>query len=358
MNSIGQLLRLTTFGESHGKAMGGILDGMPPGFNIDFDKVQAFIDRRRPGTSENVTARKESDIPQFLSGISSDGITLGTPIGFMIPNSDTRSGDYDENAGKYRPSHADFTYQAKYGIREHRGGGRASARETVSWVTAAALAEQWLEQLEIKFHAQLTAAGDVAIDDPFRFLREGKSSGIYAPEDKIQAIMDQILMAKRSGDSVGGRVSCVITGMPPGIGDPVFDKLHSSLAAAMMSINAAKAFEYGLGIESASARGKEVADLFTALGPRGEAVTQTNYSGGIQGGISNGMPIYFNVWFKPTPTVAGDYPTLDTSGNNAVIRNKGRHDPCVALRAVPIVEALAILVTGDALLRRNAYLFC
>lgn len=350
MNTFGSNLRLTTFGESHGPAMGGIIDGFPAGFKVDFDKLYDEIAKRRPGSSPLVTARKETDKPEFLSGLSSEGITLGTPIGFIVRNSDHRSSDYEEIRHIYRPNHADYTYMARYGLRDHRGGGRASARETVNWVVAGALATQWLESKGIRITALLTAAGGVdftslivnkLMENPEAELR------ISLPDNCKELINEKIMEAKKSGNSIGGKVACVIDGVPPGIGNPVFGKLHASLAAAMMSINAAKGFEYGLGFASASANGHDYADRFIPTEDEKALKTATNYSGGIQGGISNGMPIYFNVGFKPTPTIMMPQSTVDDQGHFATLQPRGRHDPCVAVRAVPVVKAMAALVIAD-----------
>lgn len=353
MNTFGRRLRLTTFGESHGPAMGGIIDGFPAGFKIDFDLLYEEVAKRRPGQSALVTARKESDRPEFLSGISPEGITLGTPIGFIVRNSDHHSSDYDEMANIYRPNHADYTYIKRYGRRDHRGGGRQSARETVNWVVAGALAGQWLSQRGIEIEAALTQTGNITAGDVFHDLMTAPefAKGIYvSPEIKSQ-MEEAVMKVKKAGDSIGGRVSCLITGMPAGYGNPVFDKLHAALAAAMMSINAAKGFEYGLGFAAAGASGSETADRFIPLDDPSQPLhTSTNYSGGIQGGISNGMAIFFNVAFKPTPTLLRPLETVDIKGKRATIRPAGRHDPCVAVRAVPVVKAMAALVIADHLL--------
>ena len=320
MNSIGQLIRLSTFGESHGPAMGGVLDGMPPLVHIDPERLQREVDRRRPGVQPNTSPRKETDQVEILSGINPEGLTLGTPIGFIVRNRDARSGDYDRYATAYRPNHADFTYQEKYGIRDPRGGGRQSARETVSWVVAGALCRQWLETRGISVEARFEETRNVA-------------------------------ETARKGDSAGGVVHCTIKGMPVGVGEPVFDKLHARLAAAMMSINAAKAFEYGDGFQAASMLGSESMDRFTSAEERsnGADVCASNHSGGVQGGISNGMPIEFTVYFKPTPTLMMPVETVDMEGNAITLPPKGRHDPCVAIRAVPVVEAMALLTVADLL---------
>lgn len=350
MNTFGRNLTLTTFGESHGPAVGGVLDGFPPGFAIDFDAVAAEMSRRRPGASPAVSARNEKDRVEFLSGFSPDGVTLGTPIAFMIRNTDARSGDYDRLKGVYRPNHADLTYEMKYGIRDHRGGGRASARETASWVAAGALARQWLSSIGITVRAVLSGAGPVADDGIMRRLAEMSSEcRLSVSEQLSDEMMREVLAAKKRGDSIGGKVTCLVTGIPAGVGDPVFDKLQSRLAAAMTGINAVKGFEYGLGFAAASACGSETADRLTAISG-GHAVTATNFSGGIQGGISNGMPVFFSVAFKPTPTLMMPMQSLDRSGRPVTIEPAGRHDPCVAVRGVPVVEAMAALTVADLML--------
>lgn len=334
--------------------MGGIIDGFPAGFKIDFEALQKEIDKRRPGTSALVTARNEADRPEFLSGISPEGVTLGTPIGFIIRNADHHSSDYDEMARLYRPNHADYTYMKRYGIRDHRGGGRASARETVNWVVAGALAQQWLKAKGIDIDAILVGAGGEDFSAELLSLFYDNYPDLLPLKldpTQEERLSYQILQAKKSGNSVGGRVICAITGMPPGIGNPVFGKLHAALAAAMMSINAAKGFEYGLGGTASYADGDKSADIFLPVEKEGEDLkTATNYSGGIQGGISNGMPIYFQVFFKPTPTLMRQLDTVDTEGHATVLKPAGRHDPCVAVRAVPVVKAMAALVIADFLL--------
>ncbi len=352
MNTFGKNLTLTTFGESHGPAMGGVIDGFPAGFKIDFDSLLKEIAKRRPGQSALVTARNESDMPEFLSGISPEGVTLGSPIGFIVRNSDHHSSDYDEMARVYRPNHADYTYIERYGIRDHRGGGRSSARETVNWVVAGALAAQWLESKGIVIEAVLSQVGSVTAGDIFDSLMTNPEKPICLevnPDLKL-AMEEEVVLARKAGDSIGGRVSCLISGMPAGIGNPVAGKLHAALASAMMSINAAKGFEYGLGFRAASSRGSETADRFMpASDHEGKIMTATDYSGGIQGGISNGMPIFFSVAFKPTPTLMMPVETVDTKGNPTVLKPAGRHDPCVAVRAVPVVKAMAALVIADFL---------
>lgn len=351
MNTFGQKLRLTTFGESHGPAIGGIIDGFPSGFKIDFDKIQQEMAKRAPGSSPFVTQRKETDEPEFLSGISEDGITLGSPIGFIIRNRDTRSKDYSESAHKYRPNHADFTYTAKYGVRDYKGGGRASARETANWVLAGALALQWLENKGIGISTALTGVGECSYTEEIinKFcLHPDDNRIIEVPLEIEEKFKEIILKAKNNGDSVGGCVSAVVTGLKEGIGNPIFDKLQARLALAMMSINAAKAFEYGSGTLSSRKYGSDTADLMYSQD--GQILTSTNFSGGIQGGITNGMPIFFNVHFKPTPTIMKEMPTVDENLVETVIKMKGRHDPCVALRAVPVVRAMAALVVTDFIL--------
>lgn len=318
MNTFGQYIRLTTFGESHGAAMGGILDGMPSLVKIDFERVQAELDRRAPGKNPLTSQRKEPDKVELLSGFSPDGVTLGTPIGFIVRNQDQRPEDYKKYQKAFRPNHADFTYYTKYGIHDFRGGGRASARETVSWVVAGSIVRQWLESKKIDIKAEFIETNNV-------------------------------MEVRNSGDSTGGVVTAVITGLPIGLGSPVFDKFHSRLAAAMMSINATKAFEYGDGFQSAYSRGSEVQDIMLCKEDltTGEALFTSNHSGGVQGGITNGMPVNFKVYFKPTPTIMRDIETINTEGEKVVIPPAGRHDPCVAIRAVPVVEALAALTVGD-----------
>lgn len=322
MNSFGTLLRLSTFGESHGPAMGGILDGMPPGLHLDLSIAEGLLARRRPGQAVGTSQRKESDCVEWLSGFSPEGLTLGSPIGFIVRNKDARSKDYDLERRPLRPNHADFTYMEKYGIHDFRGGGRASARETVSWVAAGGLVLAWLHSLGISVSAESFPGGDVKA-------------------------------AMCDGDSVGGYVKCRIEGLKSGVGQPVGDKLHARLAAAMMSINAAKAFEYGDGIAAASMRGSQAADHFKPGLPK-ESPCITNHSGGVQGGISNGMPVELRVWFKPTPTIMQEIATVDVDGRPCTMPPAGRHDACVALRAAPIVEAMAALVIGDLLLQGAA----
>lgn len=343
MNTFGHHLRLTTFGESHGPAIGGILDGMPSRIRISVEAVQERLDRRRPGNAKGTSARRETDKIRILSGLSFDGLTLGSPIGFIIENNDARPGDYERYADKFRPNHADFTYQAKYGIREAAGGGRASARETANWVAAGALAGHLTDLCGVCVKAWISGVGPWKAEDLY--------SGESDPE-RIQAVIAE---AGERGDSVGGLVSCRISGVPAGLGDPVFGKLHSRLAAAMMSINAAKSFEYGLGRKASEAYGSEMADIFVPDACRpGRIGTLTNFSGGIQGGISNGNDICLAVAFKPTPTIMMPQATVDIHGQECMLQPAGRHDVCVALRAVPVVEAMATLVIADAFIASQA----
>ncbi|MCH5242777.1 MAG: chorismate synthase [Muribaculaceae bacterium] len=350
MNTFGKNLRITTFGESHGPAIGGVIDGFPSGFKINFESLQKEIEKRKPGNSLLVTQRKESDKPEFLSGINEQGITLGTPIGFIIRNQDNRGNDYSETEDKYRPNHADYTYDVKYGLRDHKGGGRASARETANWVVAGALAMQWLNDKGIKISAELSGVGKVSYTENLvkEFSANPTIDNIEVPSHIKEQMDAQILEAKNAGDSIGGMVTCLVKGLPAGLGDPVFDKLHSRLAQGMMSINAAKGFEYGLGMKASISLGTETLDVFRYSEEKG-VFTETNHSGGIQGGITNGMPVYFNVSFKPTPTILRELNTISNQGEETILKMKGRHDPCVAVRAVPVVKSIAALVIADFL---------
>lgn len=346
-NTFGNILTLTTFGESHGPAMGGIIDGFPAGVALNLDEVQRQVNRRRPGQSAITTARNEQDRLEVLSGIF-EGRTLGTPIGFVVRNSDHRSADYSEVAQLYRPSHADYSYQAKYGLRDYRGGGRASARETLCRVVAGAMAMQALQGLGMKVVAFSSQIADVKWQDHYAQLDLSNidNNDVRCPYEPTARLMhDAIVQAQEQGDSVGGVVTCVVQGVMAGLGEPVFGKLQAQLASAMMSINAAKGFELGLGFDFAGAKGSEVLDHFVSH--EGKVATTTNYSGGIQGGISNGEDIYMNVAFKPVATLMRDIATIDTHGNPATWHGKGRHDPCVVPRAVPIVESMAALVLLD-----------
>jgi len=341
-NSFGKLFTLTTFGESHGEAIGGIIDGCPAGLQLDFEAIQNDMNRRKPGQSSIVTQRKEEDDVHFLSGIF-EGKTTGTPIGFRINNSNQKSTDYSHIKDSYRPSHADYTYDKKYGSRDYRGGGRASARETANWVVAGAVAKQLIKGVSI--NAFVSSVGDIFIDKPYQDLDFSKTetNTVRCPdEDTAQKMISKIKEIKKAGDTIGGTITCVLQNVPIGLGEPVFDKLHAQLGKAMLSINAVKGFEYGSGFCGVQMKGSEHNDAFNEDGS-----TKTNLSGGIQGGISNGMDIYFRVAFKPVATLIQSYETIDLKGNTITIQGKGRHDPCVVPRAVPIVEAMAALVIAD-----------
>lgn len=355
MNTIGKIFTFTGFGESHGAAIGGVVDGMPAGLKIDLDRVQHELDRRRPGQSLITTARRESDTVEILSGLF-EGVTTGCPIGFIIRNENQHSQDYGQLRDAFRPSHADFTYTSKYGLRDYRGGGRSSARETATRVVAGAFARQALEQMGIKITAYTSQVGHIALDAPYASLDLSlvDSNPVRCPDPaKAKEMEDYILAIKKEGDTVGGIVSCVVSGAPAGLGDPVFGRLGARLAEAMMSINASKAFEYGMGFGGVSLRGSEVMDAFVPDGKGGIAIASNN-SGGIQGGISNGEDIYFRVAFKPVATLMKDVPTVDSGGNAITLKARGRHDPCVVSRAVPIVEAMAAIVMLDAALLNRA----
>ncbi|RMZ50273.1 chorismate synthase [Flavobacteriaceae bacterium PRS1] len=341
-NTFGTIFRLTTFGESHGIAIGGVIDGCPAGLQLDLEAIQKELNRRKPGQSEIVTQRKEPDIVNFLSGIF-EGVTTGTPIGFTIENANQKSKDYSHIKDAYRPSHADFTYDKKYGIRDYRGGGRSSARETACRVVAGAVAKQLLK--DIKINAFTSSVGKIFIDKPYQDLDFSKTEAnlVRCPDEAIaKKMIARIKEIRKQGDTIGGTVTCVLQNVPVGLGEPVFDKLHAELGKAMLSINAVKGFEYGSGFCGVQMKGSEHNDLFNADG-----TTQTNLSGGIQGGISNGMDIYFRVAFKPVATIMQKQQTLDKYGNIVEIQGRGRHDPCVVPRAVPIVEAMAALVLAD-----------
>lgn len=341
-NSFGNLFKLTTFGESHGEAIGGVIDGCPAGIQLDLQKIQSELNRRKPGQSAITTQRNEQDKVQFLSGIF-EGVTTGTPIGFIIKNTNAKSKDYAHLKDAYRPSHADFTYQKKYGIRDYRGGGRASARETACRVVAGAIAKQIIGKISI--HAFVSSVGDVFINKPYQALDFSKTetNEVRCPDEaSAKKMIQKIKDVKKQGDTIGGTITCVIKNVPVGLGEPVFDKLHAQLGKAMLSINAVKGFEYGSGFCGAKMLGSEHNDLFNADGS-----TKTNLSGGIQGGISNGMDIYFRVAFKPVATIMQEQESIDNKGNKIKLQAKGRHDPCVVPRAVPIVEAMAALVLAD-----------
>ncbi|WP_370104430.1 chorismate synthase [Winogradskyella sp.] len=348
-NTFGKLFRLTTFGESHGVAIGGIIDGCPSGIKLDFEAIQNELDRRKPGQSKIVTQRKEPDTFEFLSGIF-EGQTTGTPIGFIIKNTNQKSKDYSHIKDVYRPSHADYTYDKKYGVRDYRGGGRSSARETACRVVAGAIAKQFLSS--IKINAFTSSVGDVFMDKPYQDLDFSKieSNVIRCPDEgTAEKMIAKVQEVKKQGDTIGGTITCALQNVPAGLGEPVFDKLHAELGKAMLSINAVKGFEYGRGFCGAKMKGSEHNDKFNEDGS-----TQTNLSGGVQGGISNGMDIYFRVAFKPVATTLQKQDTINSKGETVEMQGKGRHDPCVVPRAVPIVEAMAALVLADyTLLRRQ-----
>jgi len=348
-NSFGKLFKLTTFGESHGEAIGGIIDGCPAGIQLDFEAIQHEMNRRKPGQSKIVTQRKEPDEVQFYSGIF-EGVTTGTPIGFVINNTNQKSKDYSHIKDVYRPSHADYTYDQKYGVRDYRGGGRSSARETACRVVAGAIAKQFLSGITI--NAYTSAVGDISLDKSYQDLNFDliESNAVRCPDtETAERMIARISEIKKQGDTIGGVISCVIKGVPAGLGEPVFDKLHAELGKAMLSINAVKGFEYGSGFAGSKQLGSAHNDTFNEDG-----TTKTNRSGGVQGGISNGMAIYFNVAFKPVATTLQKQQTINSSGETVEMQGKGRHDPCVVPRAVPIVEAMAALVIADyTLLRRQ-----
>jgi len=355
-NTFGEVFRVTTFGESHGSGIGLIIDGCPPGLELDLAFIQKELDRRKPGQSKIVTQRKEDESFIIQSGVF-EGKTTGTPIGIFIPNIDQKSKDYSHIADIFRPSHADYTYQAKYGLRDYAGGGRSSARETAARVASGSIAKMILKKLGVIINAFVSQVGHVK-------LHESETLDLTLTEENIvrcphpqtaQKMIDLIMDVKKSGDTIGGMVSCIIEGCPVGLGAPVFDKLHADLGKAMLSINAVKGFEYGSGFRSITMLGSEHNDIF--INQNGNIKTKTNFSGGIQGGISNGMPINFNVAFKPVATIVQGQDTVNTQGKGAVAEGKGRHDPCVVPRAVPIVEAMAALVLVDHYLRNKAVKF-
>ncbi len=356
-SSFGKIVRLTTFGESHGVGLGGIIDGFPAGMEIDFEKLNAFVAKRKPGQNKLVTQRKEADELEFLSGIF-EGKTTGTPIAFLIRNEDAKSKDYAHNKDVYRPSHADYTYDKKYGMRDYRGGGRSSARETVARVVAGGLAIQFLEKKGIRFQAFVDQVGNIRL--PWKQQhspqleyteQEIENSLVRCPEksvsDKMQSLIEE---TKKNGDSIGGCVACKIVNVPAGLGEPVFDKLTATLGQAMLSINAVKGIEFGEGFSSVEMNGSAHNDTYFSSGK-----PITNYAAGTLGGISNGQAIYFRVAFKPVATIAKEQNTIDSAGNATTIAGKGRHDACVVPRAVPIVEAMSALVILDFYLLQNAY---
>lgn len=351
-NSLGTLFKVTTFGESHGGAIGVVIDGCPAGLGIDVQEIQAQLDRRRPGQSALVTQRKESDTVEILSGIF-EGKTLGTPIAMIIRNEDARSRDYSHIADRYRPSHADYTWQARYGLRDYRGGGRSSARETAARVAAGAVARQLLATAGMTIHAYVSAVGDVELDlaPDMLDLDLTETNDVRCPHPETAQRMEALIKAvRKQGDTVGGVVSCVVRGCPPGLGEPVFDKLHADLGKAILSINACKGFEIGSGFSGTRMRGSEHNDPFF-VDADGRVRTRTNHSGGVQGGISNGMDIVFRAAFKPVATIVAEQESIDEQGREVKVVGRGRHDPCVLPRAVPIVEAMTALVLADHWLR-------
>jgi chorismate synthase len=349
-NTIGKLFKLTTFGESHGEALGGIIEGCPSGIELDLNAIKIEMSRRKPGQSSIVTQRKEEDDVQFLSGLF-EGKTTGTSIGFLIKNNNQKPEDYSDIKSTYRPSHADYVYEKKYGIRDYRGGGRSSARETASRVVAGAIAKQIIPT--IKINAFVSSVGDIYLNKPYQELDFSKieSNSVRCPDSETATKMEKLIKeVKKDGDTIGGTITCVLQNVPIGLGEPVFDKLHADLGKAMLSINAVKGFEYGSGFCGTQMKGSEHNDLYNPGG-----TTKTNLSGGIQGGISNGMDIYFRVAFKPVATLIQKQEVLDNQGNLVELQGKGRHDPCVLPRAVPIVEAMAAIVLADFYLINKIY---
>ncbi|MBQ8055599.1 MAG: chorismate synthase [Paludibacteraceae bacterium] len=353
-NKFGDIFSFTSFGESHGVAVGGVIDGMPAGVKIDEAFIQSELDRRRPGQSHLTTSRKESDKVEILSGVF-EGKTTGTPIGFIVRNEDHHSADYSNIKEVFRPSHADYTYQMKYGIRDYRGGGRSSARENISRVVAGAFAKTYLNMLGVKITAYTSQVGDIEVSRDYKSLdfNEIEKNPVRCADANVAKQMEQLITeVKSDGDTIGGVVTCVIQNVPVGLGEPIYDKLHAALGSAMLSINAVKGFEYGLGFEAAKHRGTEINDIFYQ--ENGVVKTKTNNSGGIQGGISNGQDIVFRVAFKPVPTILKTQETIDTNLKSATIMPKGRHDACVLPRAVPVVEAMSAVVMLDMYLKNKA----
>lgn len=354
MNTFGNIFRLTTFGESHGEAIGGVVDGMPAGIDIDLDFIQQELNRRRPGQSKITTSRQEADQVEILSGVF-EGKSTGCPIGFLVRNTNHHSQDYENMRCLFRPSHADYTYYNKYGIRDHRGGGRSSARITISRCVGGAFAKLVLRQLGVSVQAYTSQVGPIALDRDYRKydLSLTETNAVRCPDaDKAREMEALITQMKAEGDTIGGIITCVIKGCPIGIGEPEFGKLHAALGAAMLSINAVKGFEYGEGFDGVTARGSEQNDVFCSQ--EGHIMTRTNHSGGIQGGISNGQDIYCRIAFKPVATILTEQETVDIEGNATTFKAQGRHDPCVLPRAVPIVESMAAMTILDYILLRKA----
>ena len=356
-NTFGHIFTLTTFGESHSEAVGGVIDGMPAGIDIDMEFIQSELNRRRPGQSAITTSRQEADRVELLSGVF-EGKSTGCPIGFIVRNTNQHSNDYENMRNLFRPSHADYTYFEKYGIRDHRGGGRSSARITISRCVGGALAKLVLRQKGISIQAYTSQVGDIALDKDYsRYdLSLTETNAVRCPDQQKAAEMEALIAkVKAEGDTIGGIITCVIKGCPTGLGEPEFDKLHASLGQAMLSINAVKGFEYGDGFNSATMRGSQVNDVFVpSTGDQQPITTTTNHSGGIQGGISNGQDIYFRVAFKPVATILTEQQTVDKEGNATTFTAHGRHDPCVLPRAVPVVESMAAMTILDYILLRNA----
>ena len=355
MNTFGRIFRLTTFGESHGPGIGGVIDGMPARIPVDMDFIQAQLDRRRPGQSALTTSRNEGDKVEILSGVF-EGLTTGQPIGFVVRNESQRSGDYDNMRDVFRPSHADYTYFEKWGIRDHRGGGRSSARETISRVVGGAFAMLYLRQMGITVEAYTSQVGSIRLEGDYKDydLTKREANDVRCPDQETAKRMaDLIMEVKREGDTIGGVISCVIKGLPVGVGEPAFGKLHAQLGAAMLSINAVKGFEYGRGFAGVEERGSEQNDVFVPS--EGGVTTKTNNSGGIQGGISNGQDVYFRVAFKPVATLLREQTTVDINGNETVLQARGRHDACVLPRAVPVVEAMAAMTIIDNILQNKIW---
>lgn len=352
-NTFGNIFTLTTFGESHGEGVGGVIDGMPAGIAVDLDFIQSELDRRKPGQSKITTSRAEGDKVEILSGVF-EGHTTGCPIGFLVRNTNQHSHDYENVCNVFRPSHADFTYTQKYGLRDHRGGGRSSARETISRVVGGAFAKLALRQLSVDVTAYTSQVGDIAIGrDYHQFdFTEIEKNPVRCPDPEAAKRMEELILSvKADGDTIGGVITCVIKGCPVGLGEPAFGKLHAALGGAMLSINAVKGFEYGEGFAGVTQRGSEQNDIF--FNDNGSISTRSNHSGGIQGGISNGQDIYFRVAFKPVATLLREQPTVDKDGNETMLEVKGRHDPCVLPRAVPVVEAMAAMTILDYYLINN-----
>lgn len=350
MNTFGKIFTVTTYGESHGAAVGGVVDGMPAGIDIDLDFIQSELSRRRPGQSKITTSRNEADQVELLSGVF-EGKSTGTPIGFIVRNTNQHSQDYENMRCTFRPSHADYTYQTKYGIRDHRGGGRTSARITIGRCVAGALAKLALQQLGITIQAYTSQVGDICLDRDYKKydLSLTETNAVRCPDIEKAALMEKLISdIKAEGDTIGGVITCVIKGCPVGLGEPEFDKLHAVLGHAMLSINAVKGFEYGEGFNGVNQRGSEQNDVFVK--DEKGIHTITNHSGGIQGGLSNGEDIYFRVAFKPVATILMEQQTIDMEGNETILKARGRHDPCVLPRAVPIVEAMAAMTILDAFL--------